>query len=57
MSVTHSFTHCCFVDLIDVTLDVDDVPSKVLDFVADVNIDVYDNLEQLIGSFLTDPKA
>ena len=39
------------------TLDVDDVHSKVLDFVADVDINAYDNLEQLIGSFLTDPKA
>ena len=39
LSVTHSLTHCCLVDLIDVTLVCEDANSELVDVVAVADVD------------------
>ena len=38
-SLTHSLTHCCLVNLIDVTLACEDTNSKLVDIVTVANVD------------------
>ena len=39
LSLTHSLTHCCLVNLIDVTLACEDGNSKLVDTVTVANVD------------------
>ena len=43
-SLTHSLTHCCLVNLIDVTLVCEDGNSKLVEVVTVVDVDAEDNV-------------
>ena len=43
-SLTHSLTHCCLVNLIDVTLACEDANSKRVEIVTVANIDDEDHV-------------
>ena len=43
-SLTHSLTHCCLVNLIDVTLACEDTNSKLVEVVDVANVDDEDRV-------------
>ena len=44
LSLTHSLTHCCLVNLIDVTLACEDANSKLVEVVTVADVDSEDHV-------------
>ena len=44
LSITYTLTHCCLVDLIDVTLACEDANSKLVDVVSVADVDSEDHV-------------
>ena len=48
-SLTHSLTHCCLVNLIDVTLACEDANSKLVEVVTVADVDAEDHVGNRFG--------
>ena len=44
LSITYTLTHCCLVDLIDVTLACEDANSKLVEVVTVADVDAEDHV-------------